>query len=143
ILHMVWLPVVIMVGFAGNVLSLMVMMMPRNRNQSSYVYTRVLACTDCGMLLVAAWYYFRTIQVVYISKQDMNTFDQPAVECKLTSWLFQAFSLSGALIIISMTIDRLIAVCLPLKALSVCTVSRAKKIAYSIPPAVFVYTLPF
>lgn len=142
-IHIYYLPVVIVVGTVGNVLSLLVLGRLKKLKISCHVYMRVLACTDLGMLLVAAEYYARSIQVVYISKFNLNTVVLPPLECKVSNWMFQTFSLSGVLVILTMTVDRLIGVRFPLKSLSLCSVSRAQKISLSIPCLCLVYTFPF
>ena len=142
-IHFYWLPVIIPLGFVGNALSLSVLLKPRNRAISCCVYMSALAVCDCGMLSVATHYFIRSVQVVLLSDNDMNTSSFSEMECRVFTWFFQMFSLSGVCIIISMTADRLIGVRFPLRALSLCTVSRAQKTVLCIPLFTAVYTIPY
>ena len=59
-IHRYYLPVVVIIGFVGNFLSLAVMLRPHNRRISCCVYMAALAVTDSCSLFVGAYYWFCT-----------------------------------------------------------------------------------
>ena len=67
-IHSYYLPVMIIVGFVGNILSLMVMMQPGNRSISSCVYMGALAVLDSMQLYIAAHYWAITGPVKLLAR---------------------------------------------------------------------------
>ena len=138
-----WLPVIIPLGWTGNILSLAVQLQAKNRVISCCIYMAGLAVCDCGMLAIATQYWARTIQVLYFMDTDLSKIVLPDIDCKVMNWLFHVFSLTGVCITLSMTVDRFIGVCFPFQAKSLCTVSRAKKILLCTPVLTASYTVPY
>lgn len=142
-IHFYWLGSVIPIGWVGNIISFAVLSRPKNRKISCCIYMCGLAVADSGMLSVATVYYLRMLYVIILKDVDMNTHDNPRIECKLLTWFFQVFSLTSICIIICMTADRFISVQYPLKVKQWCTPSRALKIVLCIPLITCTYTLPY
>ena len=123
-IHEVWLAIVITVGFIGNFLSLAVVLKPKNRRLSGSIYLSGLAINDCIGLVLGSYLY--TVSVIWKSRDFP---DEVVIwECKIGTWIFHFCSFSGILIILAMTLDRVIAVKLPLKAKTLCTPRRAKNV---------------
>ena len=59
-IHTYYLPVVVIVGLVGNILSLSVMMQPHNRRISCCVYMGALAVIDTCLLYIAIHYWMVT-----------------------------------------------------------------------------------
>ena len=132
-LHGYFLPVIIFIGLIGNSLSFLVMIKPRNRRIGCYNYMAALAVSDNLNLVFALDYW----TLIFEKRPGIN------IECKIVAWLFQAISLSSMCFILSMTVDRFLAVRYPFKARSICSVYRARIIIVCISAVMMIYTLPY
>ena len=113
-------PFIFLIGTVCNFFVFVVMRRKKMRNQSTYFYMAILAIADELVLIVGClnfWIYLSTkINITALSN----------ITCKLASaGLYATFHFSVWVVII-MTIERFIAVALPLQACSICTVRRAK-----------------
>lgn len=133
VIHTFWLPLVVLVGWTGNLLSFAVMTRKQNIKISCCIYMAMLAIADSGVLCLGAIYWTATI--VYPRKRYRW-------ECKIIDWLFVVLSNYGVILLISMTIDRLIAVRFPLRSVTVCTPKRAKLISAISLIIIMVYNIP-
>lgn len=106
------LSVMIPVGIVGNTLSIIVLGHRRNLHVSCSVYMVALACSDNGLLMVAAYVLYN--QIVMKSRID-------DVACKTSTYLIYVLTTYSTLLIVFVTLDRLIAVRFPLKAKQYCT----------------------
>jgi hypothetical protein len=113
-------PFIFTIGTVCNILTFIVMRRKRMRHQSTYFYMAVLAIADelvliCGCLNF--WVYIYTTKTLLIVS---------ALLCKIISvGLYATFHFS-VWMVVTMTIERFIAVSYPLQASSWCTVKRAK-----------------
>ncbi len=135
-IHVVYFPILVPIGMVGNALSVWIMSRPHNRKISFCIYMGVLAVTDNCMLFIAL--YFWIVTVALVGQRDTTEF-----ECKFLVYLFQVFSTYGVFVIISMTVDRFLAIRKPLKAPHLCTPKRAKIITLVLIPIVLIYNLPY
>ena len=102
---------IILVGTAGNIISLIVWSSgKRCRSLSGSVYLMTLAVSDTSVLCCVALFY----AVLYVF--DMNLANVNVFMCKLltTSWHFP--NLVSVWIVVCLTVERVIAVCWPLQA---------------------------
>ena len=102
-----WPPFIVTVGMMGNLLAVLVMTRPKNWRISCCVYMVAVAVSDSVMLSFLGYYWFMT--EIFVDHR-VNS------ECKGIAWGFQAFSLTGTILILLMTLDRLLAVRHPLLA---------------------------
>ena len=132
-LHGYILPVVVFIGLIGNSLSFLVMIKPRNRRIGCYNYMAALAISDNSNLILALDYW-----TLIFGKRKSN-----GMECQIVAWLFQAVALSSMCFVMSMTVDRFLAIRYPLKAKTLCSVRRARITITCITIGVIIYTLPY
>ena len=109
-------PFVVVVGFIGNLLSMAVMIQPRHRKTSFGVYLFALAIADNFCLLT--W----TGRIVYMYSTANGLTD---LGCKIDIGVKYTFRTMGYLIILMLTADRYVIVCMPLKAVYWCRADRA------------------
>lgn len=107
--------VMIPVGLVGNFISFVIMILPRNRSNSCCCCMAVLALSDSIVLchVLYAW-----LNNTYIAPVSITM-------CKYIVFANQVMTLNGVLLIISMTFDRYISICFPLKAPIYCTKKRS------------------
>ena len=111
--------VTIVLGSVGNVLSLLVMQRPAMRNTSTAVYLSALAVADTLTL------YAGQVPLLVDYFHDINLAQLSEGTCKL-EW-FLVFTLGDAAVwlLLSLTVDRFIAVLFATKAKAFCTRRRA------------------
>ena len=132
-IHTCWLPIIIPVGLIGNIISLFVLLRSHNRRISCCVYLAALAVFDCGVLCIGAYYW-----AVYVIDDIIMT----EVLCKVLVYLFQLFSQTGMMMILIMSVDRFLAICIPLRAVIYCTAKRAKLTTVVVCLLQIVYCVP-
>lgn len=134
-IHIYWIPIMIPIGLVGNTLAFFVMLQKHNRRVSCCLYMAALAVSDTIILTSAGYYYFATVVLDPYYRMEDN-------DCAVMVYFLQAAFFNGVIIIISMTVDRFIAIRYPLKAVIHCTPRRAKiTIAVTICVSL-VYNLP-
>jgi hypothetical protein len=139
-------PFTFLIGTISNGLTFMVMRRKKMRNQSTYFYMGVLAIADELVLIVGClnfWVYVYTGKsVIFLNvsftnqsktklranptKSDIFLKRFQVVACKVTCMLLYATLHFSVWVVVIMTIERYIAVALPLQASRLCTVKRAK-----------------
>ena len=112
-------PIIILVGTIGNLLSFIVLFKSRMRNTSVYFYLMVLACADTLVLYISA---FKTWIRVLTNFELLNYSN---VSCKLLYFLLLFSIHMAAWIVVLITFDRFVAVWRPLHAADMCTIRRA------------------
>jgi hypothetical protein len=113
-------PVIILIGTVCNILTFIVMRRKKMRHQSTYFYMAVLAIADEMVLIVGClnfWVYLYTGKNVVLLSN---------VACKIVCVLLYGTFHFSVWTVVIMTIERFIAVALPLQASHLCTVKRAK-----------------
>lgn len=107
-------PVIIIIGFIGNCLSLAVFNHPSlQMKQTGLVYLRALSINDVLFLIISLYhqflYYFVYFEPTLASK--MKAYGAPYLKNCLQRWL----GASSGLLIVVIAIERFIAMCFPLK----------------------------
>lgn len=113
-------PVIFFVGTVCNILTFIVMRRKKMRHQSTYFYMAVLAIADEMVLIFGClnfWLYLYS---------GMNVVLLHDITCRLVSLGLYATLHFSVWVVVIMTIERFIAVALPLQASHLCTVKRAK-----------------
>ncbi len=60
-MHKYYLPIVVILGFLGNILALLVMLQPNNRRITCCIYLAALAVSDNLFLYVGAHYWLMSV----------------------------------------------------------------------------------
>jgi len=118
-------PFIVVIGTVCNILTFLVMRRKKMRHQSTYFYMAVLAIADELVLLngcLNVWIY------IFFGESLMFT----PFGCKIMSSTYYIVSHFSVWIVVSMTIERFIAVAIPLQASRLCTVKRAKLVCFSL-----------
>ena len=100
-------------GILGNILALIVLFRPKMRRSSSAIYLIALAFADATTLI----FLLLTNLNRYYINQILDSDDW----CKLASFISSSASLISVWLTIAVTAERFVAVCYPLKTLTLCT----------------------
>ena len=114
------LPLVILLGTIGNILTFIVLVRKRMRNTSVNVYLLLLACADTGALYFSrfkAWLHIIT---------DFKLLHKSNAGCKCLMFFFLISLHMSAWLVVAISADRFTAVWFPLRSLTVCNVRRAQ-----------------
>ncbi|XP_074037844.1 G-protein coupled receptor [Leptinotarsa decemlineata] len=130
-IHMYYIPVVIVVGFVGNVLSCLVLLTTHLKLRSSSYYLAALAVADTG--------YVFCIFVVYCTSNNIFDIFNKNGFCQVLMYLTYVCSFLSVWLIVAFTVERFIAVQYPLKKPYICTVSRAKIIVLSLTAVALIF----
>lgn len=133
-IHRFCLPIIISVGVIGNTLSFIVMMKTHNRHNSCCILMASLALSDNIMLCGAGFSWLSTMN----PQKILNLW-----ECQVIIYVYSVISVNGVYLVVTMTLDRYIAIRFPMKAKSICTAKRAKLSVIAIFIFAVVLNLPF
>ncbi|XP_066982475.1 thyrotropin-releasing hormone receptor-like [Macrobrachium rosenbergii] len=122
-LNTYYIPLLIVVGFVGNLLSCVVFLNTRLRMRSSSYYLAALAIADVTYLFI--------LFLVWLDLLGFNTFNVNVL-CQLEIYLGSVSSSLSVWLTVAFTVERFIAVQYPLQRPTVCTVHRAKTIILSL-----------
>lgn len=113
-------PTVVVVGLVGNLLSLWVLLGRNMRRTSACRYLACLAVVDTLVLLASATKtWVRVVwgfELLHVSK----------ISCKLVIFLTHWSLTAAAWLIVAVTLERFLAVWLPLRAVEICNVGRTR-----------------
>ena len=116
-------PIIVIVGTIGNMLSFAVLLRKPMRGTSVYVYLAALAWADTAVLYLSAFKTWIRImtgwELLHVSEAG----------CKILMHLFVVSLHMAAWLIVAMSVDRLIAVLMPFRAVSWCSTFRARIIS--------------
>lgn len=133
---MVGIPILILVGTTGSLLSLLVFSSTKLRNQSCTVYLAYLNIVDFGFLcsLIPPWLSWFGIDIFYRNGW-----------CQATVFSSSVFSFLSVWIVVAFTVERYIVVYHPFKKSVMCTRKRALIVVFSLTTVTFVLFsyLPF
>ena len=119
-------PVLIFVGTIANILSIVVLLRQRMRSSTTMFYLTVLSFGDIMVLYTGLLRYW----IKSAFNEDIRLISQ--FSCKLHAFLVY-FSLDFTTwVLVAVTIDRCIFVCLPFRAKRLCTLKHAKIVVVSI-----------
>lgn len=119
-------PVLIFVGTIANILSIVVLLRRRMRSSTTMFYLTVLSFGDILVLYTGLLRYW----IKSAFNEDIRLISQ--FSCKLHAFLVY-FSLDFTTwVLVAVTIDRCIFVCLPFRAKRLCTLKHAKIVVVSI-----------
>ena len=128
-----WFPVLIPLGLAGNILSFLVMIRPKNRKVSTCIYMAAISINDNLLLCFDIHVWF----VVAVNKRKWNEW-----ECKSNAYFAYLCLQTATYLILAMTIDKYIAIQWPHKSAWYSSPRRAKIIISAVIISVAMYNLP-
>ena len=122
-----WFPILVPIGFVGNILSFLVMIKPNNRKISTCIYLEAISINDNLMMVLAFSSYF---------------FTAARIRCKISAFLAMYALQNSTFQVLAMTIDKYIAIKWPHKATIYSTAKRAKVTVLIILTSVFIFNIP-
>ena len=119
--------VLVIVGLIGNTLSVLVFTSREMRTISSNFYLLMLAVSDsCYLLSVFLSKVLTDMRCLHMKDTSDDIYHRFNMMCKLLQYTSDVFSDYSTGLILVFTIERFIAVYLPLKFKEICTLTRAK-----------------
>jgi len=134
-IHKYWLPIICPFGILGNILAFFVLTQKHNRHISCCLFMSALAVSDAGVLSTAAYNFCATVLL-------KDKYIMTDIDCQLQVYISHVSFINSVILIISMTIDRYIAIKYPLKASFYCTPKRAKITIIVALTVSLIYNLP-
>ena len=128
-----WFPILAPLGFVGNILSFLVMTKASNRKMSTCIYMAGISIND-NLMMYMCFHYF---VVAVLKVHPWHSF-----ECKFIAFLALFALQNCTFLILSMTVDKYIAIKWPHKAASHSTPRRARIIVTCVYICVFTYNIP-
>ena len=125
-----YFPVFIPFGLVGNTLSFLVMVRPINRRISTCIYMAAISVND-NLMMCSAFHYW-LVSAANIHKWHLW-------ECKLSAYLHNFCLQCATYQVLSMTLDKYVAIKWPHRAATYNTPNRAKVIT----SGVFIFTLSY
>ncbi|XP_013418402.1 FMRFamide receptor-like [Lingula anatina] len=123
ILWKIFPPGLLILGTIGNALSLCVMSRPTMRVTAMGLYLALLATSD----LVVNWVGLTRHTIKVYENMDIRKLD--AIFCKIHRFILYCSMDFSAWILVAVSAERFIAICMPTRARSFCTVQRAQRVA--------------
>lgn len=114
-----YMPLLIVVGSIGNILSVLVFFRTRLKKLSSSYYLSALGISDTGFLLCNFFQWLGIFNINFYNKE---------VVCQLLTYLSNLCATLSVWFVVAFTVERFIAVLYPLKRQTMCTVRRAKSV---------------
>ncbi len=136
--------VFVVVGLIGNTLSVLVFTSKGMRTISSNFYLLMLAISDSFYLVsVFLAKLLTTLRCLHFTDTYADILNQSNALCKILHYLSDLFSDYSSMLILCFTIERVIAVYLPLKFKEICTLQRAQLSSLSLLFAIGVLIAPY
>ena len=133
-----------LLGFAGNVLSMLVFSSKDMRVVSSNVYLLVLAISDTLYLLsVFLSKNLTYIRCMFFRQWPIDIYNQSTFFCKLIQYVQDFFSNYSTCVILAFTVERYVAVYRPIKFKELYTVRRARVTCLVVFLVIATYIAPY
>ncbi|KAI0240756.1 hypothetical protein LSAT2_008452 [Lamellibrachia satsuma] len=136
--------VFIIAGLIGNSLSVLVFSSREMRGISSNVYLLLLAISD-SLYLMSVFFTktLTTIRCLYFPDSAADIFNRSSALCKLLQHTMDMFSDYSTCLILAFTVERYIAIYLPIRFKSLCSVRRARIVCATVFVSVCVFIAPY
>ncbi|XP_013403724.1 thyrotropin-releasing hormone receptor-like [Lingula anatina] len=128
---------IFLVGILGNVLVIWVVTRTKTMHSTTNCYLVSLAAADCIVLLTA------TLPFTLGQFYKYGIIPYGIVSCALLTFFSYMGINVSSLSITAFTVERYIAICHPMKAYTICTISRAKKIIIALWVFSALYSAPW
>jgi hypothetical protein len=131
-------PLIVLLGVVGNVLSFLILSLPNYKKQSTCIYMKGMAISDSMYLM----FYVLQRTVISIKNKEIRTLDNFRWLCnQYLFWSYYA-GITSALILQTMSMERLFALLFPLKAKTWCSARKARIVVVSLFVILCVILLP-
>lgn len=134
----------VLVGLVGNTLSMLVFTSKDMLTVSSNAYLLLLAASDS--LYLISVFFTKTLTIMrcwYFVNSEVDIVNRNHIVCVLLQYLSDLFSNYSTCLILAFTIERSVAVFLPIKFKELCTVWRARVACVSIFVVVASFIAPY
>ena len=128
-----WIPVLVPIGLVGNTLSFLVMIKPNNKKVSTCIYMAAISINDNIMMYMISHDYFVSTQKIHLWHP---------VECKCIAFGASLALQNSTFLILTMTLDKYIAIKWPHKAATYSTPRRARIITVCVHACTLIYNTP-
>ena len=136
--------VLVILGLIGNTLSVLVFTSREMRAISSNFYLLMLAVSDsCYLLSVFLSKVLTDMRCLHMKQTSADIYHRFSMMCKILQYTSDVFSDYSTCLILVFTIERFIAVYIPLKFKEICTLSRAKKVCLGLLLFISISTCPY
>ena len=136
--------VFVLFGLIGNTLSVLVFSSRSMRIISSNFFLLMLAISDSFYLIsVFLGKLLATLRCLHFTDTQADILNHSNILCKVLHYFSDLFSDYSSMLILCFTIERVIAVYLPLKFKEICTLQRAKITCLSLLFAIVVIIAPY
>ena len=135
-----WFPILVPIGFIGNILSFFVMMRPNNRKVSTCIYMAAISVNDNLMMCLALYNWI--VNAVSPDEKHNNLYKQELWGCKIAAYLVNFCLQSSAYQVVVMAIDKYVAIKWPHRAVTYSTPKRAKMIIFIVFLCAVIYNSP-
>ena len=111
------MPVVLVTGICGNILSLVVFIRSRGRGDAPVQYLGCLALSDNGVILTIGFQHWLNKGLAYVTggKHSYNLAESSDISCKVIMTIFNISGIMSAWLIVAFSTERAIIVWFPLK----------------------------
>ncbi|XP_052281298.1 growth hormone secretagogue receptor type 1-like [Dreissena polymorpha] len=107
-------PLILVVGVAGNILTLVTMMFSRFKDLTSRYIILFLALSDTALLLTQPLNKFWIIKLIGIDLRALST-----LSCKIFFVIFRSAKMTSSWLVVLLCVERYVAVIFPLRAKSI------------------------
>ncbi|CAF0945418.1 unnamed protein product [Adineta ricciae] len=121
--------VVFVIGFCGNILCLLVLCRRRLRRNSYTQYLIALAFVDTGAILAEV---LSALDELHQEEYKKVLIQHSNVSCKVYNYIRYIFYSMSSWIIVTLAVERLVAIRFPLWSKNICTVVNARRIIFII-----------
>ena len=123
IMNVYLIPIIIIIGLAGNLLSFLVFICTHIKRLSSSMYLAALALADSGFLL--------SLLIGWFSWTEIELFHREGW-CQFVIYTTFVCSFLSVWYVVCFTVERYVAVCHPFRRQDMCTTTRAKIVVFSL-----------
>ena len=134
----------VVIGVIGNVLSMIVFTNKDMRGTSSNIYLLALAISDT-LYLICVFFVdiLKNIKCFYFPTINLDIINRSSIICQMSQYFSDFFSDYSTCLILVFTIDRLIAVYLPMRFKELCTLRRARVVCICVFMVVAIAIAPY
>ena len=132
-INIYWFPILVPISFIGNTLSFLVMIQPSNRKMSTCIYMAAISIIDNLMMCLALHYWLVTVVKIH---------ELYLWECKTIPYLINSTLQSSTYQVLTMTIDKYVAIKWRHEAVVYSTSKRVRAIPFGVIACALSYNAP-
>ena len=132
------------IGLCGNGISGAVFLSRGMRTISSHFYLLMLAISDSlYMVSVFLAKVLTHMRCLYMRESTMDIYNRSDITCKMLQLFMDVFSDYSPCLILAFTIERFLAVTMPLRVKQICTIPRARVTCFVLLALITLSTMPY